>query len=434
VPDDPVKFCQEWFAFTPTDYQAKLLRDEKKRIVVRWSRQAGKTTTLALRAIWFALKYPKTLTLIVAPSLRQSMILADKLQDFLTSIPQDKRKLVIDKMQRTVIRFKKGSRIVALPNSPQLLRGYTAHQVICDEAAFFRDDELVFYNVLMPMLSTTDGTLIVSSTPWSTDSVFYKMCMNPEYSPHVVTWKEVVEAGLIKQEFIEEMRQSIPAERFQREFESKFVEDIDAWLTQSLIASCIDSELQPYDFHDAPQGEFHIGIDFGKQQDYSVVTVVQRFDNVIKLVHVHRFPLNTEYASVIGYVKSLQDRWKTVRSVYADITGVGSYIVEDMVHSGIQNVQGVTFTVQSKEDMATILREKMRQKAFLIPYEPVRKKQDIDLCSELNVEKYELMKTGHIRFSHPEGSHDDIFWATALAVYASVQAPMPGKGAVILPH
>ena len=435
VPDDPVKFCQKWFNFTPTDYQAKLLRDQKKRIVVRWSRQAGKTTTLALRAIWFALKHPKTLTLIVAPSLRQSMILADKLQDFLTSLPLSSRKAIIDKLQRTVILFKNGSRIVALPNSPQLLRGYTAHQVICDEAAFFRDDELVFYSILMPMMQTTNGTLIVSSTPWSTDSVFYRMCMNPEYSQHIITWEDVVKAGLAKIEFIEEMRQTIPAERFQREFESRFVEDIDAWLTQSLITSCIDAKLQPYDFHDQPQGDFYIGVDFGKQQDYSVVVVVERFpNNILKLVHVHRFPLNTEYASVIGYVKSLQDRWKTVRAVYADITGVGNYIVEDMAHSGITNVTGVTFTVASKEDMATVLREKMRAKEFLIPYEPVRKRQDIDLCAELNIEKYELMKTGHIRFSHPEGSHDDVFWATALAVYAAVQSPMPGKGAVILPH
>jgi len=250
VPDDPVEFCQKWFRFTPTEYQAKLLRDKSKRIVVRWSRQAGKTTTLALRAIWFALKHPKTLTLIVAPSLRQSMILADRLQDFLTSLPQSSRKATIDKLQRTVIRFKNGSRIVALPNSPQLLRGYTAHQCITDEAAFFREDDLVFYNVLMPMLSTTDGTLIVSSTPWSTDSVFYRMCMNPEYSQHVITWEDVEKAGLVKRDFIEEMRQSIPAERFQREFESKFVEDIDAWLTQSLIASCIDPNLEIIDEND----------------------------------------------------------------------------------------------------------------------------------------------------------------------------------------
>ena len=435
IPEDPVDFSEKIFNFKPTEYQARLLRDPSKRIVVRWCRQAGKTTTIALRAIWFALTKPKTLTLIVAPSLRQSMIMSDRIHDFLGSLPSSLRRRLVEKQQRTVIRFRNGSRIVALPNSPQLLRGYTAHQCIADESAFFRDDELVFYNVLMPMLSTTDGILIASSTPWSTDSVFYRLCMNPEYSQHVVTWEDVVKAGLVKPSFIEEMKASIPVERFQREFESKFVEDVDAWLPQSLIASCIDSELQPYDFHDAPEGEFYAGLDFGKQQDYSVVAVVQKFDRIVKLVHVHRFPLQTEYASVIGYAKSLQDRWKSIQAVYADITGVGAYIVEDMVRSGIQNVEGVTFTIQKKEDMATILREKMRLREFLIPYEPVRRRQDIDLCAELNVEKYELMKTGHIRFSHPEGSsHDDVFWAVALAVYASVQAPMPGTGAFMVPH
>jgi len=70
----------------------------------------------------------------------------------------------------------------------------------------------------------------------------------------------------------------------------------------------------------------------------------------------------------------------------------------------------------------------------------VRKRQDIDLCAELNIEKYELMKTGHIRFSHPEGSHDDVFWAVALAVYAArytpfkPPTPMVDKGRVGLKY
>jgi len=105
-----------------------------------------------------------------------------------------------------------------------------------------------------------------------------------------------------------------------------------------------------------------------------------------------------------------------------------------MVRSGVRATTGVKFTVQSKEEMATILRETMKQGRMKIPYEPVRRREDIDLCSELNVEKYELMKTGHIKFSHPEGSHDDVFWSSALACFASVQAPLPGKGAVMLPH
>jgi phage FluMu gp28-like protein len=433
VPQDAVEFAKLLFNFAPKDYQAKLLKDDSKRIVVRWSRQAGKTTCIALRAIWFALTHDKTLTLIVAPSLRQSMIMSDRIADFLGGLPP-KYKRLITKLQRTTVRFSNGSRIVALPNSPQLLRGYTANQCITDEANFFEDDQLVFYSVLYPMLSTTDGILIASSTPWSKDSVFYQMCQSSEFKQHVCTCNEVVESGLVKQSFMDEMKAQLPFERFQREFMAEFVEDIDAWLTQSLIVSCIDSSLQPYDFQDQPKGEFYLGVDFGKEMDFSVVLAVQKTGSTLQVVHVHRFPLKTEYASVIGYVKSLLDRWREVRAVYADVTGVGNYIVEDMFRSGIQNVNGITFTVQSKEEMATIMREKMRNGEVKLYYIPATKREDVDLTAELNIEKYELMKTGHLRFSHPEGGHDDVFWSMALAAYAAVKAPLPGAGAVMLPH
>ena len=57
-----------------------------------------------------------------------------------------------------------------------------------------------------------------------------------------------------------------------------------------------------------------------------------------------------------------------------------------------------------------------------------RKIEDIDLTAELNIEKYELMKTGHLRFSHPEGGHDDVFWSMALAVYGAARSPLPSAG------
>jgi phage FluMu gp28-like protein len=183
-----------------------------------------------------------------------------------------------------------------------------------------------------------------------------------------------------------------------------------------------------------PNGDFHVGIDFGKEQDFSVVIVVEKLEAVTRVVHVHRFPLKTNYSSVIGYVKSLQERWQSINYVYADITGVGGYIVEDMVRGGIHGVTGITFTIQSKEEMATILREKMRTQEIKISYVPTKRVDDVELTSELNIEKYELLKTGHLRFSHPEGSHDDVFWSLALAVYASVQAPLPGKGVFFRQH
>jgi hypothetical protein len=238
--EDPVRFVQKALNFKPTDYQMKLLRETSKRIVVIYPRQSGKSTTIAARAIWFACKNPKTVTLIVAPGLRQSMIMMDRVHSFLMGMPKVLRREHVGKMQRTVIWFKNGSQIIALPCSTNLLRGYSANQCICDESAFFRDDETMFYSVLFPMLQTTQGTLIASSTPWTKNSVFYKFTQDPAFKVHRITIDDVIKEGLTTTEFVEEMRRRIPSDRFRREFGAEFVEEENCFLPMDLINKCID--------------------------------------------------------------------------------------------------------------------------------------------------------------------------------------------------
>jgi len=427
--DDPVAFGKRFLNFHALLYQEKVLTDKSKRIAVRMSRQAGKTTTIAVRAIWYTATHPKTLSLIVAPSLRQSMIMMDRIQSFLYGMKAQERRAIVSKMQRTVIWFRNGSQMVALPCSPNLLRGYTAHQVLADEAAFFRDDEIIFYNVLYPMLATTDGTIIASSTPWATKSVFYQMCKDPKlegtWSRHHITWRDVVAAGLMTQSFIDEMRTVSPPERFIREFEAEFSEDVDAYLPQELIASCIWTdqwhELTPrdiyYPFESTPRGQFCVGVDLGEIHDFSVISVVEKWNQRIGLVHCHQFPLKTPYATVIGYTKALCDRFKTVQKVYVDATRE-SYVVKDMQAAGVPQVVPISFSLQSKQEIAKYLKEIMQLKIFALPYDP-------DVIAELNIEKFEITKDGNVKFHHDEGTHDDRFWSIALAVYAAREGAEP---------
>jgi len=427
--DDPVFFAKHFLGFNPLPYQERVLTDQGKRIAVRMSRQAGKTTTIAVRAIWYAATHPRTLSLIVAPSLRQSMIMMDRVQSFLYAMKPVDRRAIVSKMQRTVIWFRNGSQMVALPCSPNLFRGYAAHQVLADEAGFFRDDEIVFYNVLYPMLATTEGTLIASSTPWATKSVFHQMCKDPKlertWSRHHVTWRDVVAAGLMTQAFVDEMREVSPPERFIREFEAEFSEDVDSYLPQELIASCIWTDawhdLTPreiyYPFESQPKGRFCVGIDLGQIQDHSVLSVVEKWNQKIGLVHCHRFPLKTPYAAVIGYTKAICDRWRNVQKVYVDATRE-SYVVKDMQAAGIPQVIPITFSLSSKQEIAKYLKETMQLKIFALPYDP-------DVIAELNIEKFEIMKDGNIKFHHDEGTHDDRFWSIALAVYAAREGAEP---------
>ena len=196
------------------------------------------------------------------------------------------------------------------------------------------------------------------------------------------------------------------------ELEAEFVEDVDSWIPYDLISSCIDPILEPYSLEDRPSGEFYIGIDLGKHVDYSVVAVVKREGAKLKLIHLHRFPLKTPYSNVIGYIKALCQNYHQIETVYVDQTGIGEYIVEDMHKRGIPAVKGITLTLQKKEAIMTYLKQKMLNRQVAIPH-------DNRLIAELNIERFEVTSDGKIRFSHPAGTHDDMLWAFALAIYAT---------------
>ena len=418
--DKVVQFAIDWLNFIPTSYQVELLEDQSKRIVVIFPRQSGKTTTLAVRIIWYAATHPRTVCLIVAPGLRQSMIVMDRIHAFLMGMSKTDRRAIVSRMQRTVVWFKRGSQIVALPNSPNLLRGYTAHMVLTDESAFFRDDELVFYNVLFPMLQTTDGTLIASSTPWGKDSVFYKFTQEEAFRKHWLKIDDVIAAGLTTQAFVDEMKRRTPTERFRREYLAEFVEDELAYFNQGLITQCIDSELAPITDDwtkqvQVPPGRYFLGVDLGKKVDYSVIAILRwnTKEDYAELVGLVRFPLETPYASVIGMVKVICDKLHNVEHVLVDQTGVGEYIVEEMKVAGIRStIEGIMLSVPSKQEILGYMKHLMQTEALSLY-------MDEDLLGQINVERYELTKTGQIQFSHPDGTHDDELWALALGVYAT---------------
>jgi len=200
--------------------------------------------------------------------------------------------------------------------------------------------------------------------------------------------------------------------------EAEWAENENVWLPQALITDCIDHTLEYASFEETQGGDFYAGLDLGKHQDHSVLAIIKAENNILKLTHMHRFPLNTPYASVIGYVKTLNDRWQKIHKILTDSSGVGDYITEDMTNTGLTNTEGVKFTQQTKQEMAQWLKQTMTEKRLHIPY-------DSKLIAELNTERYELTKDGKTRFSHPEGTHDDRFWALALATYATrtEQAP-----------
>ena len=207
------------------------------------------------------------------------------------------------------------------------------------------------------------------------------------------------------------------------EYEAQFIEEVNTWLSQDLLAKSCSEELEYLKFESQERGRFYMGVDLAERVDYSVAAVVEEKEGGLSLVHIHRFRRGTSIASVIGYAKILSERWRTIQAVYVDKTKHGDYIIQDMQEAGLTQAEGINFTQNTKQEMAQLLKQRMREDRLKMPF-------NRDLLDELNNERYELTKTGKITFSHPEGTHDDRFWALALAVYAAEQVPSPPSGPI----
>src|SRR6266699_5125538 len=156
----------------------------------------------------------------------------------------------------------------------------------------------------------------------------------------------------------------------------------------------------------------YVGVDLGQKRDYTVVGVVEKRDRHVTLRHVKRFPLGTEYNTILDYVKLVQEKFRTVRGFYIDQTGVGEVFVENARKHGLHNVQGIVLTMPAKMDVMTCLKQTMLEKRLHLP-------KDQPLENEMNGEIAEITTTGKTKFYHRTGTHDDRLWAVALAVYGA---------------
>ncbi|MEM3765648.1 MAG: terminase family protein [Candidatus Bathyarchaeia archaeon] len=251
------------------------------------------------------------------------------------------------KSTRTMIHLKNGSRIIALPCGPDgaTLRGFTADLVVMDEAAFMPED--VIATVIFPMLATTNGTAIMLSTPWGRDHIFYRSFKNPNYwSQHV----RAEDCPLISKEFLEEQRKDIGELRYKMEYEAEFIEEENSFFSQDLIRECVED----YDLIAENQllteerilGSYYLGADFGKKVDYSVIVLLRKEENRLRLIFLKQFELGTPYSEVVGYIQRLNEKFDIMKG-YVDQSAIGESLVEE-INEFAPQIEGLTFTAKVK--------------------------------------------------------------------------------------
>ena len=214
-----------------------------------------------------------------------------------------------------------------------------------------------------------------------------------------MTAYDASEAGVIDADEIEQAKSMLPDNVFKELYLAEPSDDGGNPFGQQSIQNCIMplSNAQPAVF----------GIDLAKHVDWTVVIGLDVRGNVCVF---DRFQAPWEetvrrLAQHIGYTSAL-----------VDSTGVGDPIVERLQRD-LPNVAGFNFSSPSKQKL-------MEGLALAIQTEQVHYPEGA-IVSELEAFAYEYTRTG-VRYSAPDGLHDDCVMALGLAVHA--QSNLAGQG------
>ena len=236
---DAADFARERLGLDLDARQEEVLRSTAKRTILNCSRQWGKSTVAAAKALHRAYTVPGCLVLVASPSDRQSSEFLRKAKDLVVRLGIVPRG---DGDNETSLLFPNGSRIVGLPGTEGTGRGFSnASLLLIDEAARV-DDSL--YKMLRPVLAVSSGDLWLMSTPCGKRGFFYNVWAHERRG-----WLRVsvpaTECPRIPKEHLEEERAEQGMAYFRQEYMCEFVDNGSGAFDRDVVEGALDGEVSP---------------------------------------------------------------------------------------------------------------------------------------------------------------------------------------------
>jgi hypothetical protein len=371
-----------------TQYQRDILDAPERFTITEASTKTGKTASHIIWLFEEGLKLKAGQNVWwVAPVFGQAEIAFNRMRHQVSvknifEVNQSKLKLTLP--NGGVIQFKSAS-------DPDNLFGEDVYAAVFDEAS--RAKEAAWF-ALRSTLTATRGKCKIIGNAKGKKNWMYRLGVKaragePDYKYFKITAYDAVDAGILQLEEVEQAKRDLPEYVFRELYLAEPNEDGANPFGLSFIKECLQSELSklPVEFY---------GIDIAKSYDW---TVIVGMDKNGQIAYFDRF--QKDWAQTKQTILRLPDKPTLI-----DSTGVGDSFVEDL-HSIRYNIDGFKYTSDSKQKLIAGCAQSIQKKEIGV----------IDGIMLDELESFEFIynpNTGNVKYSAPDGQHDDAVNALAL--------------------
>jgi hypothetical protein len=278
------------------------------------------------------------------------------------------------------------------------IRGFTFDYLVCDEFAFM--DVEAWTEVLRATVLVKGKKVLLISTPKGKNhfhQIFNLESENPQYKSFKMT---SYDNPIINPREIDDARLTLPDHVFRQEYLAEFIDGGAGMFKDLTLITKSDKT-----------GRMYAGLDIGRADDYTVLTI---FNENREMHFIERWNKDT-WANIVDKVVNRINEFDCHTLI--EVNGIGDPIFEQ-VRNKVNNpnlIEPFLTTSKSKQDIIEqlVVANQSKEVKFL---------DESWLLKELELFTYEYNpKTKSVRYSAPNGFHDDGVMSTAIA-YQSLKS------------
>jgi len=275
-------------------------------------------------------------------------------------------------------------------DKPDSLYGDDVHAAVIDEASRTKEDA---WYAVRTTLTATQGPIRIIGNVKGRQNWFYQLARRAESGEKGMAYAKLlaydaVQAGILSADEVEDAKRTLPDQVFRELYLAEPSDDGGNPFGLLAIRNCIAplSAAAPVCW----------GIDLAKSYDWTVCIGLDANGRACRLERFQKPWLDTisTIKQIVGPTPAL-----------VDSTGVGDPILEAL-QQGQSNFEGFKFSQASKQQLMEGLAIAIQQQEISYP--------EGIIVMELEQFEFEYTRTG-VRYSAPQGLHDDAVCALALA-------------------